>query len=83
MQSTLEKKMALLVLCECPIIHLYLTGAVLCPVHLSGQPGFFIVEPFLMEAEVSQKNSPLFSHLQADQRHISLTVIHLLCCSSL
>lgn len=76
MQSALDKKKALLVLWECPIMHLYLTGPV--PMHLPGKTGFFMMEPFLMETEGSQNNSPLFSHLQADQKHISLTLIHLL-----
>lgn len=63
-------------------MQLYLTSAVL--VHLPEEPAFFMMEPFLMEPEGSQKNPPLFSRLQADQRHnISLFLICLLCYSSL
>lgn len=39
-------------------MQLYLTGAV--PVHLPGDPGFFMVEPLLVEAEGSQRTPPCF-----------------------
>lgn len=70
-------------LCAVGMLHHAALSYWCCPCAPPRRAGFFMMESFLMHAEGSQKNSPLFSHLQEHQNDTSLTLIHLLCYSSL
>lgn len=81
--APLRKKKKKSSLCAVGMLHHAALSYWCCPCAPPRRAGFFMMESFLMHAEGSQKNSPLFSHLQEHQNDTSLTLIHLLCYSSL